>query len=105
MEMNAGRQRPTNTYDILEKVRTTTAKGATVAMGISASRLRADIYRLLDEVLDTQQPLEIERKGRVLVIAPKEQGSRLDRLPRNEGYIIGDPEDLVSLDWSGEWRP
>jgi hypothetical protein len=95
----------TKTYDKLGKVRTTTAKGATVAMGISASRLRADIYRLLDEVLDTQQPLEIERKGRVLVITPKEQGSRLDRLPRRDDFIAGDPEDLVSLDWSGEWRP
>lgn len=74
-------------------------------MGISASKLRADIYRLLDQVLDTGQPLEIERKGKVLVIEPKEQGSRLDRLPHNEGFIVGDPEDLVSLDWSGEWRP
>lgn len=74
-------------------------------MGISASRLRADIYRLLDQVLETGQRLEIERKGKILVIEPKEQGSRLDRLPRNEGFIVGDPEDLVSLDWSGEWRP
>jgi hypothetical protein len=74
-------------------------------MGLSASKLRADIYRLLDEVLETQQPLEIERKGRVLVIAPKERGSRLDRLPRRDDFIAGDPADLVSLDWSGEWRP
>lgn len=74
-------------------------------MGISASTLRADIYRLLDEVLDSRQPLEIERKGKVLVIAPKEQGSRLDRLPRRDDFIAGDPADLVSLDWSGEWRP
>jgi hypothetical protein len=74
-------------------------------MGISASKLRSDIYRLLDQVLETGQRLEIDRKGKVLVIEPKEQGSRLDRLPRNEGFIVGDPEDLVSLDWSGEWRP
>jgi hypothetical protein len=74
-------------------------------MGISASRLRADIYRLLDQVLETGQRLEIERKGKILVIEPKEQGSRLDRLPHNKGFIVGDPEDLVSLDWSGEWRP
>lgn len=74
-------------------------------MGLTASSLRADIYRLLDEVLETGQPLEIERKGRVVVIAPKELGSRLDRLPRQADFIVGDPEDLVSLDWSGEWRP
>lgn len=74
-------------------------------MGISASKLRSDIYRLLDEVLETGQTLEIERKGRVLEISPKELGSRLDRLPRQEGFIVGDPEDLVAVDWSGEWRP
>jgi hypothetical protein len=74
-------------------------------MGISASTLRADIYRLLDQVLETGQPLEIERKGKVLVIAPRERGSRLDRLPRRDDFIAGDPADLVSVDWSGEWRP
>jgi hypothetical protein len=74
-------------------------------MGISASKLRSDIYRLLDQVLETGERLEIERKGKVLVIAPKEQGSRLGRLSRRPDFIAGDPEDLVSFDWSGEWRP
>lgn len=74
-------------------------------MGISASKLRADIYRLLDEVLETGQALEIERRGRVLEIVPKEPGPRLDRLQRRADFIVGDPDDLVSLDWSGEWRP
>jgi len=74
-------------------------------MGITASKLRSDIYRLLDEVLETGQALEIERKGRVLQILPKEAGPRLERLPRRQDFIAGDPADLVSLDWSGEWRP
>jgi hypothetical protein len=93
-----------HTYDRLQRVRTIYWKSG-IPMGISASKLRADIYRLLDEVLATEQPLEIERKGKVLVIAPKQQGSRLERLPRRDGFIVGDPADLVSLDWSGEWRP
>jgi hypothetical protein len=74
-------------------------------MGITASKLRADIYRLLDEVLETGQVLEVERKGRVLEIAPKDAGSRLARLPQRQDFIAGDPDDLVSFDWSGEWRP
>jgi hypothetical protein len=48
---------------------------------------------------------QIARKGKTLVIVPKERGSRLDRLPERPGFIVGDPDDLVSLDWSGEWRP
>jgi hypothetical protein len=74
-------------------------------MAITASKLRADVYRLLDEVLETGQPLEIDRGGKTLVIAPKEEQSFWDRLPRNEGYIVGDPDELIHIDWSSEWNP
>lgn len=74
-------------------------------MAISASSLRANVYRLLDEVLDTGRPLEIERRGRTLVLARKDPPSRLGRLPRRDDFIAGDPQELVDLDWSGEWRP
>lgn len=74
-------------------------------MGITASKLRADIYRFLDQVLETGNALEIERKGQILEIVPRDAGVRLDRLPRRADFIAGDPADLVSLDWSGEWRP
>lgn len=77
-------------------------------MALSASKLRANVYRLLDEILDTGRPLEIERNGKTLVIAPKEParaGSIWDRLPRREGFIVGDPDELVHIDWSSEWNP
>lgn len=74
-------------------------------MAISATQLRADVYRLLDQVLETGQPLEIERGGKTLVVAPKEEQSIWDRLPRREGAIVGDPNDLVHIDWSSEWNP
>lgn len=74
-------------------------------MTITASKLRANVYRLLDEILETGRPLEIERNGKTLVIAPKEPRSIWDRLPRREGYIVGDPDDLVHMDWSSEWNP
>jgi hypothetical protein len=75
------------------------------ALATTASKLRADIYRMLDEVLETGQPLEIERNGRTLVVTPKEERSIWDRLPRQEGFIVGDPDDLVHIDWSSEWNP
>ena len=77
-------------------------------MAISASKLRANVYRLLDEVLETGKALEIERNGEILVIAPREEkkkGSKLDNLPRREGAIIGDPDELIHMDWSSEWNP
>jgi hypothetical protein len=78
-------------------------RGTTLAT--TASKLRANIYRMLDEVLETGQPLEIERNGKTLVIAPKEKQSIWDRLPRREGYIVGDPDELIHMDWSSEWNP
>jgi hypothetical protein len=71
---------------------------------VTATELRRNIYRFLDEVLDTSIPLEVERKGRRIIIAPAEQGPRLERLEPHPGCIIGDPEELVHVDWSGEWR-
>jgi hypothetical protein len=71
-------------------------------MKITASALRQDIYRILDRVIETGEIVEIERKGRVLTIMPPRQRLRLDQLPKRD-YIIGDPEDLVSIDWSEEW--
>lgn len=77
-------------------------------MALTASKLRANVYRLLDEVLETGKPLEIERNGELLVIAPKaspKKESIWDRLPRRKGFIVGDPDDLIHIDWSSEWNP
>lgn len=87
---------------IINSVRTQ-LKGT--ALATTASKLRANIYRMLDEVLETGQPLEIERNGKTLVIAPKEKQSIWDRLPRREGAIVGDPDELIHIDWSSEWNP
>ena len=67
--------------------------------------LRADLYRILDGVLETGMPIEVERNGQRLRIAPTDASGRLARLQPHPDAVVGDPEDLVHLDWSGEWRP
>lgn len=74
-------------------------------VAISASKLRENIYRLLDQVLETGTPLEIERNGRKLLIIASDTPGRLSRLVRRRDVVVGDPEDLVHVDWSAEWRP
>lgn len=74
-------------------------------MDITASKLRSNVYRLLDQVLESGQPLRIRRKGKVLLVVPEEPVSKTGRLTHRHDYIVGDPEELVSLDWSGEWVP
>jgi len=72
---------------------------------LTASKLRENVYRILDEVLETGIPIEIERRGKILRIIPAAPRSKLDNLKPNPGYLCCDPEDVVHLDWSGEWRP
>lgn len=76
-----------------------------MAEHVNASQLRQDIYRLLDRVLETGEPLEIERRGRHLrVVAVDEQPARLQRISGNRDAIVGDPEELVRTDWSADWH-
>jgi hypothetical protein len=75
-------------------------------MKITASKLRENIYKILDQVLETGAPVEIERRGRKLRIVPGDALPRgkLACLERRPKVIVGDPETLVHLDWSGEWK-
>ena len=73
-------------------------------MTLTASKLRANIYRILDEVLETGVPVEVERRGRTVRIVPVDPPSKLARLTKRD-YLRCDPDAIVHLDWSGEWRP
>jgi hypothetical protein len=71
-------------------------------MRVTASKLRADIYNILDESLKTGVPVEVVRKGKILKIVPESKPSKLSRLKKRNA-IVGDPEDLVHMDWLHEW--
>jgi hypothetical protein len=74
-------------------------------MKLTASKLREDIYRILDLVLATGEAVEVERHGRRLRIVADDTPSRLSRLVSRPDAVVGDSEDLVHVDWSHEWRP
>jgi hypothetical protein len=74
-------------------------------MVITASELRQNIYRLLDQVLESGAPLEIERNGRRLRVISVDAPPKLDRVIGHADYIVGEPDELVHVDWSHEWRP
>ena len=69
---------------------------------LTITTLRKQLYSVVDKVLETGVPVEIERHGRTVVIAPAAPtGSKLGRLPRRRG-IVGDPDELVN-EKVGEW--
>jgi hypothetical protein len=73
-------------------------------MTVTASVLRKDIYHLLDDVLATGKPLEVTRKSGTVKIIAEQSSPKMARLKKHD-CMKGDPEDLVHLDWSGEWQP
>jgi hypothetical protein len=73
-------------------------------MVVSASKLRQNIYKMLDQVLKTGVPIVIVWNGKILKIVPEQPVSKLGRLKKRKTYT-GDPEDFVHMDWSHEWRP
>ena len=72
-------------------------------MSLAASKLRENIYRILDRVLETGQAVEVIRRGQKLKIVPEKPRSKLDNLKPRE-YLVADPEELVHIDWSEEWQ-
>ena len=71
-------------------------------MDISVSSFRSNIYNILDDVIKTGRPIELDRKGSRLAIVPLEAKKKMDNLVKHS-VIVGDPQDLVALDCTEEW--
>ena len=69
---------------------------------VTPTQLRADIYNLLDEVLKTGLPLEIQKGKKTLRTVPVDQIDKLKNLISRPDSIQGDPDDLVDIKWEGE---
>ena len=67
-------------------------------MLIAASKLRKNIYRILDEAIETGVPAEILWNGTVVRIVPEWTGPKLARLKKRAGFT-GDPDDIICMDW------
>jgi hypothetical protein len=71
---------------------------------ITATELRKNVYKLLDKILESGIPVKVKRKDKMLLITPVEPVSKLERLNDHPGCIVGNPEDLVHMDWFEEWK-
>ena len=73
-------------------------------MKVTSTQLRQNIYRFLDEVLNTGVPLEVERKGKVLKIIAETPQNKLKNIQVIKGLITCNPDELEHIDWSEEWQ-
>jgi hypothetical protein len=70
---------------------------------ITPSKLRENIYNLLDQVIKTGQPIEIKRKNKVLEIMMKQPESKLDHLRKRE-VLNCMPDEIIFNNWEKEWK-
>lgn len=69
---------------------------------ITVTELRGNIYKLLDEVLDTGIPIEINKGNKKLRIIPVKTRNKLQNLVFRPNVIKGNPDDLVEISWEKE---
>ncbi|MBN1906909.1 MAG: type II toxin-antitoxin system Phd/YefM family antitoxin [Deltaproteobacteria bacterium] len=69
---------------------------------VSPTELRNNIYKLLDEVLNSGIPIEINKGGKLLRIVPVEKINKLANLTKKPDVIIGNPDDLPDISWGKE---
>lgn len=79
-----------------------------VGMKVTATKLRSELYQILDRVLETGEPVEVARAQGTLVIKPlvSERKKARRKKPRsNPNLVVGDPDELVHFDWLKHWKP
>ena len=69
---------------------------------ISLTALRNNLFKIVDQVIQTGNPILLERKGQRLKIVLDEKKSKLENLEPHD-CITGDPDELVQVK-VGEWH-
>lgn len=72
-------------------------------MTVNPTELRQNLYQLLDRVIETGEPLLVRRGAHTVAIALVADGEPLVAPALREDLVVGDPDDLVHVDWSREW--
>ncbi len=71
-------------------------------MPISASQLRQNIYKILDQIIKEGKVVEVLRKGTVIRLIPETKKSKIERLRHNE-FSDEPAESFESIDWTSSW--
>ncbi|MFZ0612559.1 MAG: hypothetical protein WAM73_09995 [Desulfobacterales bacterium] len=69
---------------------------------VTLTALRSRLFKIVDRVIETGIPVEIERKGHKLLIVLEDKKSKFDNL-KKRSCIVGDPHELIDLK-VGEWN-
>ena len=75
-------------------------------MAITATKLRAELYRVIDNVIKNGVSIEVELRGKKVRIVHAEPRDKLAALVKRPGVIVGDPGRLPQVKTFDEkkWR-
>lgn len=73
-------------------------------MAVTPTALRQDLFRILDEVLETGVPVEVRRGDRLLRIVPVDPPGHLSRLVKRDAGTDA-PLLLAEVRWEAAWAP
>ena len=69
---------------------------------ISLTALRNNLFQIVDKVIETGNPVELDRKGHRLKIVMEAKKSKLENLKPHD-CIVGNPDELIDLKVA-EWH-
>ncbi len=72
-------------------------------MVVTTTELRQNLYNLLDQLIQTGQPIEIKRKNKVLKIIIEPPKSKLDNLKKRD-VLNCKPDEIINNYWESEWK-
>ncbi len=70
---------------------------------LTPTQLRKELYRVLDEILESGEGVEVERAGGKVLLVPQFE-NKLDRLKKRD-TIVGDPSTIDQVSWEHAWQP
>ena len=77
-------------------------------MNISASTLRQNVYKTLDEIVETGKEVKINRKGKKLkiILDSSDKGKQKNNLLNLKKRKITScrEDDLIYIDWYSKWK-
>jgi len=69
---------------------------------IPVDQLTTNLINLLEEIVNTGDPIELNWQGNRFQILPVQKKSKLDNLVPHPEVYIGDPDDFVNISWEHE---
>lgn len=73
-------------------------------MVVTVDEIKSDIEGVLNRLETPDETVEFEANGQGWRIVPTAPKGKLRNLISRPDIIIGDPEDLVHIDWSEYWN-